>query len=252
MAYGRRRTGGKRSYAKKGRMSRTKRKSGSSYRGFSRNTGAYKRFDSKGYLPPGVTRELKFAQASEHYNTGPANPGIILPTTAGGSMCVIPQGSKAYEREGRKIVISEINLRCFVVNVLAGAKESISHRFILVLDSQCNGTAATPVEVLNSNALAPQGLVWAAKNHYNGNRFKFILDETWTSDPVTDAANSAQTSHNIIKSFKTNIPIIWNDQSATTGAIAQIKSNNLFCIYLNSSAGNADFMFNYELRYYDD
>jgi len=239
--------GYKKSYSK-GRVSRTK-KPLSKYKGFARTTGAYKRFDSKSYLPPGITRELKFFQACKVLTTVDNNGAPM--SSSSGTWCNIEQGVGASQREGRKIVISEINMRCFFDVNAATTANSHNHRFLLVLDTQCNGAAFTVAEILNTTALTVLGNVWAAKNHYNGERFKFLLDESWTSDCIETAAPAAQNSHQIVKSLKVAIPIIYNE-SLTDGTITTIKQNNIMAWYLHNGDGTSSALVNYELRYYDD
>jgi len=247
---------GRKSYTKRrSRMSRTKKTTGSRYRGYTRTSGAYKRFDAKGYLPPGITRELKFFQSSDNTTAIDGN-GVIVPATAGANkdtMCAIPQGPGATQREGRKIVISEVNIKAFAFPVGNVAKGPVMNRFIVILDTQCNGLAASINEILNSAGVI--GNVWSAKNHYNGERFKFLYEEFWVTQCFSGTLITDQTAHQIVKSIKCNIPILYNE-SASTGVLSTIKTNNLICLYTHS-AGNdgsatARLYLNWELRYYDD
>ena len=238
-----------------GRMKRTRRSSGSKYSGFTRTSGAYKRFDAKSYLPPGITRELKFYQFS---NSGPiptaaTTAGQLIPSSASpshGSMCTIAQGSKANEREGRKIVISEINLKIFQDIINAITVGSTQHRFMLVLDTQCNGAVVAANEVINISG--PTIPMHGAKNHFNGERFKILFEEWWVTDCVTAVSPSTQDGHQIIKSLKVNIPITYNENAAGAGTITSIKNNNIFILYWNNQDGDTFLNCNWEIRYYDD
>lgn len=287
----RRRTG-RRAYRKnKGRMSRTKRSGNSRYKGFTRTTGAYKRFDAKSYLPPGITRELKFFHGADVLNN-PSNLSINgTPLPNGGpysqNMCYINQGTKANEREGRKIVITEINLKNFF-QILQGTysqESGVPIRTMLILDTQANGAGFGGSDILDYTAISNYGAtgpppvlptlckpIYCHRNHFNGERFKILLDEFFVLEPIeygkiVGAATTATdppmlySSHMQVKSFKVNIPIIYSD-SDTTGALIAIKSNSLSMMFwtdvhqtspldtANTTPIHVEC--SWELRYYDD
>jgi len=291
----RRRTG-RRTYRKKGRMSRTKRSGTSRYKGFTRTTGAYKRFDAKSYLPAGITRELKFFHGADVLNN-PSNlsiNGTALPN--GGpysqNMCYIAQGTKANEREGRKIVISEINLKNFF-QILEGTyslESGIPIRTMLILDTQANGAGFSGADILDYTAISNYGSsgppivpptlckpIYCHRNHFNGERFKILMDEFFVLEPIEYGKNGGggapgypsvnqppmlYSSHMQVKSFKVNIPIIYSD-SNTTGALIAIKSNSLSMMFWTDvhqtgppvDANNTSPIHvecSWELRYYDD
>jgi len=282
----RRRTG-RRAYRKnKGRMSRTKKSGTSRYKGFTRTTGAYKRFDAKSYLPAGITRELKFFHGADVLNN-PSNLSINgTPLPNGGpysqNMCYIAQGTKANEREGRKIVISEINLKNFW-SILEGTyseESGIPIRCMLILDTQANGAGFVGSDILDYTAISNYGPpavlckpIYCHRNHFNGERFKILMDEFFVLEPIEYGKSAAApsttvsnppmlySSHMQVKSFKVNIPIIYSDTN-TTGALIAVKSNSLSMMFWtdvhqtspvdpnNTSPIHVEC--SWELRYYDD
>jgi len=178
--------------------------------GYTRTSGFYGRF-SKG---SGEQKFFDTALAFSFDTTGE------VPAT--GQLVLIPQGVTESTRVGRKCVIKSIQLHGIATFVPAAAAVAteITNLF-LILDKQCNGAAAGVTDVFTSADL------WDAfHNLSNSGRFVIIKKWRWSFQP---GAGATTAYNDVVKHFefykKCNIPI---EFSSTTGAITEIRSNNLF------------------------
>jgi len=143
---------------------------------------------------------------------------------ATGQLVLIPQGVTESTRQGRKCTIVSIQIRGVIVLTPAGgATASSVAYFYVVQDTQCNGAAAAVTDVLTSNNMSV-GL----RNLANESRFKilkrFIV-------PLVSQAGATTAYNNV------NVPVDWYyrceiplEFSSTTGAITELRSNNLFIL----------------------
>jgi len=192
-------------------------------KGYSRTSGYYGRFHKGG--------EDKFFDTALSFTFDSA---AIVPAT--GQLTLIPQGVTESTRVGRKCTITSIYIIGSVNNVpAASATSSVMCYLYLILDTQTNGAAAATTDVFTSASLQS-----AMRNLSNESRFrvlkKFRLSFN-SNAGVTTAYNSYRRD---IKYFKKcNIPI---EYSSTTGAITEIRSNNLFLIAGATGADNTSTM----------
>lgn len=151
----------------------------------------------------------------------------------GGQLVLIPQGDGESSRDGRVAYIKSIQGRYLVNSVPSlNANGSTNVFLYLVLDKQCNGAAAGVTDVMTSANL------WSAfHNLANSDRFQVL--RRWKVNLTSQANQSATVPSNINKTLefyhRCDIPIQY---SSTTGAITEIKSNNLF--FLLGSDGQSD------------
>jgi len=241
--------------------------------GYGSTGGQYGRFRGRGKLPTGVTRELKFFVQGFESKTlqGGALKIQVMPNfnagtvqTAGSMVAEISQGTSAYQREGRKIVVSQIHIR-FETDILkndaAGVNYNVSPsiRWLLVKDTQCNGLSASPQDVLNINTPSAnilnfnnQNAAYTFKNHFNEDRFQIIIDETISQPRIANEESTGPFSVN--KIIYPNTPILYSD--GTTQDIALVKSNNFFMLFMSDQEDIASSTYEvsgmFEIRYYDD
>lgn len=169
-----------------------------------------------------------------------ANPLPVADSyiTTGGSLVVIPQGSLATNREGRKVVIKGIEQRhLFTLSAAAAATGSTATvRLITVLDRQCNG--ATPTEGGATGlfvSTTPQPNM--QYNLDNAQRFSILSDETFeVNAQASIGANGVSPTKAKVIKMVCNIPI---EYSGTTGVLAEIRSNNIFNVILLSGGATA-------------
>lgn len=221
-------------------------------RGYLRTGGVFGRFG-------GATPELKFIDCKQA-NLAMTATGTIFPQAASaltygpaagsapstGSFCTIVQGDQEYQRVGRQITIKKI--LCRGIFVLANATPAETVRLLLIQDMQANGAVPTVNTAIGFTGKAVE--IVDFNNIENSKRFKVLYDKQVDVNALTALAASANTRQLQFKFFlKCNIPIDY-DSTATTGAIATIRSNNLFMIGL-STTGTCILTFQLRLRYID-
>lgn len=209
------------------------------YRGYFRKVGYYRGRKAQ------ANGEKKF------FDTG-VNGAV--PLAAGSifaeSLNLVAQGAAENQRIGRKIVLTDLLIH-FEMNQLTSASIAAgtdSHRIIIYLDKQTNGTAATPGDILeNTNILSFRKLD-------NTGRFNILSDKIHRFSP--NGAGTVGGVGNILPNNKhwsfykrINVPV---EFSGATGAIAEIRSNNLGVLILSSrAAANVLTGFTARIRYTD-
>lgn len=143
---------------------------------------------------------------------------------ATGQLNLIPQGVTESTRVGRLCVLKSIQLRGHMTFAPAANATAASVNYLyLVMDTQCNGAAAAVTDVLTSNVMST-----ALINLNNSMRFRILKRFVIVNNScagVTTAYNSVVTPLDYFK--KLDIPL---DFSSTTGALTEIRSNNLFLL----------------------
>lgn len=176
--------------------------------------------------------------------------------TAGGvivedSVVGIAQGVTESERIGRKCTVRQIgwkfNITLATVDAQATPAAADIIRVILYLDKQCNGAAAAVTDILESADYQ------SFNNLSNKSRFRTLMDRTYNMNYQTLASDNAgvvsSSNKNISDSYykKCNIPI---EFSATTGAITEIRSNNIGVLVVGSN-GIGGFFSKMRIRFSD-
>ena len=161
--------------------------------------------------------------------------GVLAP--AGPTLCQIAIGGSSEQREGRSVVITGVHFKGTLVlqpgNTLT-ASGPCCVRIILVQDRQCNknSTAITSAQIFTSSAVDDNVNMFMDLNQEE--RFQFLYDKTYVLNPTTNLDSLGTDYPQLLKhvEFKVNTNIkIDYDQSAATGAITTIMSNNLFFVY---------------------
>jgi len=186
--------------------------------GFTRTGGAYARAyrgNPSRALTLGVPVEKKYYDSA----WGPTT--VAGTATIHSTFLAIAQGTTEVTRVGGKINVCNINFRGEILglNDNSGAPEVV--RIIWLWDKQCNGAAPVATDILAADNIN------SFLNMDNTDRFQVIKDKMYTVDvSAYDVASDLAFSHSkIIKlNYKCSVPIHY---SSTTGAIAEIKSNNL-------------------------
>lgn len=195
----------------------------------SRPSDVYRARVSRG-LPrtsAGSASELKVFDTAINFNIDATGE---VPAT--GQLNLIPQGTSESTRIGRKVVVKSIQINGHLLcNPGAGNTPSEINYIWLVLDKQCNGAAASAADVLTGTAFQT-----ALPNVDNSQRFvilrKFVIQTESKAGVATAWALSCR-PWTFYK--KVNIPI---DFSSTTGAITEIRSNNLFLLAGTNQTGD--------------
>ncbi len=198
-----------------------------------------------GRFPP-MGGELKFFDLTVD-DAVIANTGTITD-----SINKIVQGVEEVQRIGRKCTIRSINwrYRLQLPEQDAGATppQGDTVRVILYLDKQANGATVGAVTDILETAN------WQSfRNLANVGRFVILCDKLHVLNYETLASDGAGlvSAIQVVKDFtffkKVNVPI---EFSSTTGAITEIRSNNLG-VLLISSNGLPGFFSQFRLRFSD-
>ncbi len=235
----RRRNVGRPDLRRRGRGVRRARLRGLVYpaqRGFVRRAGYYGRY-------AGAGSESKFHDVD-------LDDAVVATTGAiTDSICKIPQGVTEKTRVGRKCTITQINWRWNItlpeVDAVADPSPGDVIRMIMYLDKQANGAAAAATDILVSDNYL------AFNNLANSQRFQTLMDKKFTINYGALASDGAGvvSSPSVTRSGRfhkrCNIPLEFN---STTGAIGEIRSNNIG-VLLISVANQLAFTSKIRLRF---
>lgn len=168
-----------------------------------------------------------------------------------GTINVIAQGPGESERIGRKCTIKNVfykyNVSIPEQHEVTTPSNGDTIRVILYLDKQCNGETAAATDILETAD------IHSYRNLANSGRFTILSDRIHVLNYATMASEAAnQLAHSqLVREFsiykKCNVPIEYN---ATTGAIAEIRSNNLGFLFI-CKEGNGGIDGTVRLRYSD-
>ena len=172
------------------------------------------------------------------------------------SLNLIPQGVTESTRVGRKCTITNIHCKGFILWSSASSFTTLAAsriRVVLVQDTQCNGANAAYTDVYASTTT----VAW--RNMSNSTRFKVLKE--WIITPPNMAATTSDnwaTSANTIGfcsptklkfNMRCSIPV---EVSSTTGAITEIRSNNLTVMAVSDSGDDIHTLYlNCRVRYTD-
>lgn len=203
-------------------------------RGYARTAGVWGRFGP----------ESKFIDADLSVNAFPHNNAFGI-----ASLVPIPIGDGPSARIGRSVTVTSVQLM-YTIDLHHTETNVVYLRVMLVLDKQCNGTPATWTMVQNALGM------FSYRNLDNSDRFTVLYDKTHRNSPsaLVAAGYTRYQGPNLKQVYrKTNIPINY-DNTAATGAIATIRSNNLVLLAIPYGAATAlnDFKCLGRIRYRDD
>lgn len=195
--------------------------------GFTRRVGNYGRYGGNA-VRAGMMPEKKFFDTALSFSVDATGE---VPVT--GQLTLIPQGDTESTRDGRKAVIESIQIRgSMLFTPGASATAATATNLWLVLDTQCNGAAAAWDDVFSGTAVTGASTLL---NLNNSGRFRILKHWSHTWNPAAGATAAYNQSVKTLEYFKRcSIPVDW---SSTTGAITEIRSNNIFLL---AGATNTD------------
>lgn len=200
------------------------------------------------YAPAGS--ELKFYDKVIS-NFTPTSVGNVVENTIND----VAQGVTESQRIGRKMVIRSIHLRAQLLlqtgSIAASTADSI--RILLVLDKQANGAAATVADLLENIQGTGNPGMDSFRNLENSGRFRVLKDFDCALSAgagAWDGTNDqfAEVSKYISWNIPCNIPI---EFSSTTGAITEMRSNNVAIMAIAKSGGVININGQTRIRYSD-
>lgn len=186
-------------------------------RGYNRTSGYYGRYNGT----RAGSNELKF------FDLGIAPTVLNLSGNIfSNSINEIVQGTTETERIGRKCTIRNIAMRISLelpaqANTALPVNDTV--RVVLYLDKQCNGAAATVLNIVETSDFQ------SYRNLSNTGRFRILSDREYTLNPIAAHGADATAEWGPVRIndsvfLKTNIPL---EFSGTTGLIGTIRSNNI-------------------------
>lgn len=181
--------------------------------GYTRTVGAYAR------SVPGAVEKKYFD--SNIANSGDLSAGVVF-----NSCCLVPQGTTDVTRVGNKIMIKNINLKGTLTldDQGTGSIPNGIIRIIVFIDKQANGATAAVTDILKTATFA------SFRNMDQVDRFTILKDKVYTIRcQSSNALHTGASAIYFAMSKKCNIPIHY---SSTTGAITEIKSNNVGLLYI--------------------
>ncbi len=194
-------------------------------------------------VDPGYTRPAGFYSGIENkFHEIEIDNGDTLIATAGviaeDSVCGIAQGTTESERDGRKCLLNGINWRYSIEHQTAAAAGSTADvvRAILYLDKQCNGATAAVTDILNTGARSASTKYQSFNELANRSRFRILMDKMHVMTAPMAGNGTAVTVGSLKKHFsfykKCKIPL---EFSSTTGAITELRSNNIGVLLLSEA-----------------
>lgn len=203
-------------------------------RGRDRTGGSYGRYHTH------KTPELKFHDFQLNDSTV-ANTWTVTP-----SINLIPQGTTEQQRIGRSATIKSIQWkwRVSIKDSTVSTATADVMRMVMYIDEQANGNAATATELFEVDDFQ------SFRNLANSHRFKILCDNTFAINAQCGGGNGTSEDYGGFfrsgyKQFKVNIPIEWD---STTGAITEIRSNNIGIMVI-SEAGRLGLESQLRLRF---
>lgn len=183
-----------------------------------------------------IGMETKFID----HEYGSTTVNFVIPTSltdpAVGSLSAISQGDGESNRDGRKVTLKSIHINGNVTRT--SGTNSSRVRLLLVHDSQTNGSALSPEDVLLIPTSATALATYAFRNLQHTSRFKVLYDKTFTLTPslgfdgVSAVSNTPEVNFKINK--KLNMPVTYKDTSAD---VANITDNSLHLMCVTDSTG---------------
>ncbi len=182
----------------------------------------------RGRRANGPTGELKFHDLNIDDASVTQNGTIVED-----SVLTIAQGTTESERIGRKVVVKTINWRWNLLLSVASNSANVDEtvRLILYQDKQTNGAAAAITDILETDDYQ------AFNQLANKSRFRTLMDRLYTMNAQVGAGNGTTNTFGNLQVndsvfLNVNIPIEY-DNSATTGAISTMRSNNIGVLILS-------------------
>lgn len=173
------------------------------------------------------------------------------------SLCLIPQNTTESGRIGRKCTIKSLYIRMYLrLDPATSVADTGSYTIAIVLDKQANGAYPAYLDIFGGDNIT------SALNLSNSQRF--VILKRWvgvlnaTTSSTTTSDNWATSGNTLITYFggyetfeyysKLDIPL---EFSSTTGAITELRSNNIFIAWASEEDDVVDVQIDARIRYSD-
>lgn len=166
------------------------------------------------------------------------------------NLTVIAEGNGESQRVGRKVTIKSVHIKGVMTLIQATDAANTTDKVfgMLVQDTQTNGAAFTALDLIDTDTVV------SFRNLANSQRFKILAKKVWTfraggAAPSGAAFVFSQDQKDVNVNKKCNI-VMEYDNSATTGVITSVRSNNLYWV-TQSSGGFTNSVLTARIRYSD-
>jgi len=189
----------------------------------------------------------------KYFDTVYNSTGVLVAGNFTTSWNLIPQGTTKNTRIGNKCVVTNINVhgQLSLASQAANSAAGDRVRWIVFVDRQANGAVPAAISDLIQTMPGATTNLNSFRNMDNVDRFVILKDKTYTLNQGTQnaALGSAATVREFKMNKKCNIPL---EFSSTTGAITEVRSNNIMCLFINALADNASgFFMTVRVKYSD-
>lgn len=186
--------------------------------GYTRTVGAYARS-----LPGAIEKKYLDIDIT---NAGDMSAGVI------DSLNLIPAGTSDVTRVGHKVTLKNVNLHFTLTRDDAGtsAPNNLMMRLILLIDKQANGALPAVTDVLKTADIN------SFRNLDQAERFVILKDKLYNvANTSSNGAHTNDCGRTVRMSKLLNTPVHF---SSTTGAITEIKSDNLCLLIISEDTLN--------------
>ncbi len=178
------------------------------------------------------------------------NDAVVSATMTINNLTIVPEGNGESARIGRKMTIKSVHIRGEIKLPAATSGTNTSDTIILMLvqDKQTNGAQFASTQLIDTDEFK------SFNNLANAKRFRILWKDQFpmknSGAATTGAAHVfAEDMKSILVNKTCNIDMEY-DNSANTGAIETVRSNNLYWV-TQSSNGLAGITANARIRYID-
>lgn len=190
-----------------------------------------------------------YIRLCRYYDTfvGTGIRNVLLSTNDMQPLVGIVQGIDSHQRIGRKITVRSllINGTCTLQPGVTATEFTDNAYIYVVLDRQCNGAYAAATDIW-SNVVPAASL----RNLDNNKRFKILKVVKFNLNAQVGVIGTAAAyaKRDFDMYIKLNMPIIY---SSTTGAIGEIKQNNIM-VFIGANTADVTFAGAMRVRYTDN
>ncbi len=200
----------------------------SSQRGYVRREGYYGRYNRAG----AARGEKKFLDTN--IGTAVGTVGAVMDVA---DCTIIASGTGESERIGRKITLHSVAVNGFLTlgpTVVDVANTSTVVSMRIIQDSQTNGAKFVGTDLQETDTYT------SFNNLVNSGRFRTLHKQTF--ELVSKAGATAIVWGEDVRDVSAHVPLnIPIEYSSTTGAVTEVRSNNIYIVFQSSSGNLATF-----------
>lgn len=165
---------------------------------------------------------------------------------------LIPQGTTKNTRIGNKCTAVNINAHGQLTLLTQAAASVVGDkvRWIILVDKQANGATVGAVGDVIQTMPGASTDINSFRNMDNVDRFVILKDKTYVLNQATQSGSlgSNVTTRELKFNKKCQIPL---EFSSTTGAITEIRSNNILCMLISLGNNLTQFALTVRVKFSD-